>query len=277
MPQLVELSPILKWVGGKRQLLGDIQNLVPGQINTYYEPFVGGGAVFMHLRLPNVVINDYNAELINLYRVVRDFPDELIEELKEYRVKNTSDDYYAIRNIDRTEAFESWDYIQRAARTVYLNRTCFNGLYRVNSKGEFNVPYGKYVNPCILNEDAILELSQYLNENNVTIQNGDYKNVTINAVPGDFVYFDPPYMPVSETSSFTSYTSNGFGEQEQIDLKQECDRLNALGVNFLLSNSASPFILDLYSNYDITIVKAKRNINANGNGRGAVDEVLVHN
>ena len=167
--------------------------------------------------------------------------------------------------------------IAKAARIIYLNKTCFNGLYRVNQAGQFNSPYGKYKNPNIINEPAILAMSNYFNNNNIKIIQGDYKDALKNLRKGAFVYFDPPYMPISSSSSFTGYTEGGFGEKEQIELKKECDKLNAKGIKFMLSNSDHSFIRDLYKNYNIKVVRAKRSINSKGNKRGEINELLVIN
>ncbi len=167
--------------------------------------------------------------------------------------------------------------IEKASRIIYLNKTCFNGLFRVNQAGQFNSPYGKYKNPNIVNTPAVLAMSKYFNENNIKIIDGDYKNALKNLRRGAFVYFDPPYMPISSSSSFTGYTENGFDKNQQIELKAECDKLNAKGIKFLLSNSDHPFIRELYKDYEIITVKAKRSINSNGNKRGEINEVLVRN
>lgn len=268
-------QPVLKWVGGKRQLLPEILKYIPNRISTYYEPFIGGGALLFALQPKKAVINDYNPELVNLYNVIKNNHLELIEELGKY--KNDADYFYMVRGLDRTEEYQRMSDIQKAARVHYLNKTCYNGLYRVNSAGEFNTPFGGYKNPNITNEVVIKAVHHYFNSNDVTILNGDFADAVQNARRGSFVYFDPPYDPVSSSASFTGYTDGGFGREEQTRLKNLCDVLNQRGVNFLLSNSATDFIKDLYQDYTIEIVKAKRAINSVGDKRGDVDEVLIRN
>lgn len=268
------IAPFLKWVGGKRQLLPKIIEHLPKNIRElrYFEPFIGGGAVLFHLQPENAVINDFNKELINVYNVVKDNLDDLIVDLKKH--KNTSEYFYQIRGLDRTDEFLSLSEVQRASRIIYLNKTCFNGLYRVNNAGEFNAPFGRYKNPNIVNEPTLKAVSNYLNLNNIEILSGDYSEALKLADENSFVYFDPPYHPISEGSNFTGYVQGGFNIYDQAELRAVCDELNKKGIKFLLSNSASPFILDQYKDYDINIVKAKRAINSNGSKRGDVDDVL---
>lgn len=271
------VSPILKWVGGKRQLLDSIEPLIP-KCSTYYEPFIGGGAVLFSRQPDKAVINDSNPELINVYLTIKNEPEALIEKLKEHKVNSSEEYFYSIRALDRDkEVFENMTNVERAARIIYLNKTCYNGLFRVNSSGEFNSPWGKYKNPNITNETTINALHTYFNKANITIKCGDYKDALKGIRKGAFVYFDPPYMPISSSASFTGYTAGGFGEQEQIVLKEQCDALNAKGIKFLLSNSSCPFIEDLYKDYIIEHVNAKRAINANPEKRGEIKEVLVRN
>lgn len=277
MSKNIILAPILKWVGGKRQLLSEISPLLPKKITTYVEPFVGGGAVLFDLQPKKAVINDFNKELINTYKVVKESPNKLLELLKIHDKNNCEDYYYEIRALDRTDDFENMSDVAKAARIIYLNKTCFNGLYRVNQAGQFNSPYGKYKNPNIINEPAILAMSNYFNNNNIKIIQGDYKDALKNLRKGAFVYFDPPYMPISTSSSFTGYTEGGFGEKEQIELKKECEKLNARGIKFMLSNSDHPLIRELYKDYNIKIVQARRSINSKGNKRGEINEILVRN
>lgn len=271
------VSPILKWVGGKRQLLDSIEPLIP-KCSTYYEPFIGGGAVLFSRQPDKAVINDSNPELINVYLTIKNEPEALIEKLKEHKVNSSEEYFYSIRALDRDkEVFENMTNVERAARIIYLNKTCYNGLFRVNSSGEFNSPWGKYKNPNITNETTINALHTYFNKANITIKCGDYKDALKGIRKGAFVYFDPPYMPISSSASFTGYTAGGFGEQEQIALKEQCEALNAKGIKFLLSNSSCPFIEDLYKDYIIEHVNAKRAINANPEKRGEIKEVLVRN
>lgn len=271
------VSPILKWVGGKRQLLSEIRGLIP-EYTTYYEPFIGGGAVLFDRQPERAVINDSNEELINVYRVIKDSPDQLIGHLSAHRENNCEEYFYRVRAMDRDAAvFREMTAAERAARIIYLNKTCYNGLFRVNSAGEFNAPWGRYKNPNILNEAAIRAISGYLNSAKVVIKCGDYREALKGIRKGAFVYFDPPYMPISASSSFTGYTAMGFREEEQVALKEQCDLLNQKGVKFLLSNSSCKFIEDLYQGYVITKVGAKRAVNADPSKRGAVEEVLVRN
>ena len=272
------LSPVLKWVGGKRQLLNDIIPMIPKNCSTYVEPFIGGGAVLFELQPKKAIINDFNSELINVYTVIRDYPEELIKELQFHKDNNTSEHFYAVREYDRKpEFFSQMTPVQKAARVIYLNKTCYNGLYRVNSAGQFNSPYGKYKNPNIVNETVIKAMSKYFNENNIVIKNEDFKEELKGLRRGAFVYLDPPYMPISSSSSFTGYTENGFNEDKQRELKELCDKLDKKGIKFLQSNSDCEFIRELYSGYRIKTIKAKRAINSKGNSRGEINEVLIYN
>lgn len=270
------VMPVVKWVGGKRQLITEIDKYIPSQISTYYEPFLGGGAVFFYLQPKKAVVNDINEELINLYQVIQDNVEELIEDLKKH--KNEPDYFYSIRELDRdTEVYKKLNPVERASRIHYLNKTCYNGLFRVNSQGQFNVPFGRYKNPNIVNEITLRAVSNYFNSAKITFKCCDFEEALKGARKGSFIYFDPPYDPVSDTSSFTGYDKGGFDRQEQIRLKKLCDKLNRRGIKFLLSNSETEFILDLYRDYKIEIVQAKRSINSKGNKRGEVNEVLVMN
>lgn len=275
------VKPVLKWAGGKRQLLEciipDIKyKLTDG--NTYFEPFLGGGAVLFHLQPTNAVVNDFNDELINMYNIIRDNPLELIKELKSH--KNTRKHFYEIRNIDRKEKFKSLTPVKKAARTIYLNKTCFNGLYRVNSKGEFNVPFADNINPLIVDEETILGLNNYFNKNKVRILSGDFEKAVSSAKKGDYVYFDPPYVPLSNTAYFTSYTKESFNMVDQIRLRDLAIKLKDKGINFMISNSDTKEIHDLYANseyFKIKIVEVNRNINSKGNLRKGFKEVLITN
>ena len=268
------VAPFLKWVGGKRQLMPSIVELMPKNIKelNYVEPFIGGGAVLFHLQPRTAIINDFNDELINVYNVIKNSLNELIVDLKTH--ENNADYFYQIRSLDRTNDFKSLTPVQRASRVIYLNKTCFNGLYRVNNAGEFNAPFGRYKNPNIVNEPTLKAVNKYLNSNNVILRNGDYADIFPEINENSFVYLDPPYHPISESSNFTGYVQGGWNIYDQIDLKTACDELHKRGVKFLLSNSSAEFIKDLYKDYKITIVKANRAINSNGADRGEVDEVL---
>lgn len=269
------VNPILKWVGGKRQLLSEIIELLPDKITTYYEPFLGGGALLFHLQPKKAFVNDINAELINLYTIIKESPKELIEDLKKH--VNESEYFYEVRSLDRTEKYMTMSNIEKASRILYLNKTCYNGLFRVNSMGEFNTPFGRYKNPKIVEEITINAVSHYFNNSDIKITSCDYKEALKGIRKGSFVYFDPPYDPISDSSSFTGYAKGGFGKEEQIRLKEFCDTLTQKGVKFLLSNSATPFIKELYKDYQINFVRAKRNINSKKELRGEVEEVLIRN
>jgi DNA adenine methylase len=268
-------QPFLKWAGGKRQLLPEIRKYLPQKIKTYYEPFIGAGAVLFDIQPKKAVINDINTELVNVYETIKNHADELIEDLKKH--ENDKDYFYEIRDLDRRPEYKQLSPIERASRIIYLNKTCFNGLFRVNSQGQFNVPFGKYKNPQIVNEVVIRAVHNYLSSNDVQIMNEDFEAVVETAKKGDFVYFDPPYDPVSDTSSFTGYSLDGFNKDDQKRLKYLFVELDKRGVNVMLSNSATDFIKELYEGFNIQIVSASRNINANASGRGKIDEVLVMN
>lgn len=271
------VKPLVKWAGGKRQLLPHIHAALPaGAPRRYYEPFIGGGAVLFSLTPSSARVNDLNSELINLYEVVREGVDELIGLVSTY--PNDADFFYQLRAVDRdAERFAALSATERAARTLYLNKTCYNGLYRVNSAGQFNAPFGRYKNPTICDADTLRGVHQYFRDNDVTFTQGDFAAAVAGAGEGDFVYFDPPYDPVNVTSSFTGYQKGGFDRAEQERLKAVCDDLDARGVKFLLSNSATEFIRDLYADFSIDTVAATRAINSVGSRRGKVDEVLVRN
>ncbi len=269
----LQTYPIVKWVGGKRQLMFELLKNMPKSFNRYFEPFIGGGALFFELRLENAYISDMNEELINLYKIVKDNPEELIKDL--YKHKVSKEYYLAIRNIDRTTEYNRLTNIEKASRFIYLNRTCFNGLYRVNLQGQFNVPFGNYKNPRIVDEQNILNCSNLLKT--TEIKHSDFAEILNHVKKGDFVYFDPPYVPLNETSSFTSYTKDGFDIDMQFKLKDVCDELDSRGVKFLLSNSDTKLVNELYSNYEIKKVFASRAVNANADGRGKITEVLVRN
>lgn len=271
------VTPFLKWVGGKRQLMPTIVTHLPKNINelTYVEPFIGGGAVLFHLQPKNAIINDFNEELINVYEVIKNNLDELIEDLKKH--KNEHDYFYEIRSLDRNDNFKNLSKVERASRVIYLNKTCYNGLYRVNNAGEFNSPFGRYKNPNIVNEPTLKAVSKYLNSNNIMIKNGDYNDVLKTLDKNSFVYLDPPYHPISESSNFTGYIQGGWDAFDQIRLREVCDELNAKGIKFLLSNSSAQLIKDQYTKYKIENVKANRTINSNGANRGEIDEILIKN
>ena len=270
------VAPVVKWVGGKRQLLSEISPLLPKRITSYCEPFLGGGAVLFSIQPSKAIVNDLNSDLITVYEVIRDDVEELIDNLKKH--ENSSEYFYTIRDMDRNkETYAAMSKVERASRLIYLNKTCFNGLFRVNSSGEFNSPFGHYKNPNIVNEPVLRAVNKYFSSSNITFCNEDFA-VTLGRISkGSFVYLDPPYDPVSDTANFTGYNRGGFDRNEQIRLKQCCDELTQRGVKFMLSNSATTFIKELYKDYDISIVQAKRAINSDASKRGAIEEVLIRN
>lgn len=267
--------PILKWAGGKRQLLPILRTHYPREYNTYFEPFLGAGAVLLDLQPEHAIVNDINEELINVYNNVQNNAENLINVLETY--ENDKDLFYSIRGLDRLPIYQFLDPVLRASRILFLNKTCFNGLYRVNKSGHFNVPFGNYKNPNIINEEGILSLHNYFENNEVILLNTDFKVALDTASKGDFVYLDPPYDPVNKTSAFTSYSNDGFTKDDQINLYKTFCELHDRGCKLLLSNSATEFILDLYKDFKIELVDASRNINSKGEGRGKVKEVLVKN
>ena len=269
-------APVVKWVGGKRQLLDEITPRLPKRITTYCEPFLGGGAVLFSLQPKNAIVNDLNADLMLVYEVIRDDVELLIAALEQH--ENTAEYFYKIRDLDRDkEAYRKMSSVERASRIIYLNKTCYNGLFRVNASGEFNSPFGHYKNPNIVNAPVLRSVNKYLTANNIQLFHMDFEEVLRRVPKGGFVYLDPPYDPVSDTASFTGYNRGGFGREEQERLKRCCDELAARGVRFLLSNSATSFIKELYTGYTVEIVHAKRAINSDASKRGAVEEVLIRN
>jgi len=291
-------KPFLKWAGGKGQLIDAIAAHLPNMdnVDTYIEPFIGSGAVMFWLisHYPNirqVVINDLNSELVNLYLSIKHDVEGLITELKsldaEYKTRPTQEErseyYYQIRTEYNSRDLASKERnIRLAALFIFLNRTCFNGLYRVNGKNLFNVPFGKYANPKIIDEDNLRNDNQLLQK--VTILNSDYAETLQYVTDRAFYYLDPPYKPISETSSFNSYSSMSFDDEQQIRLKVFCDTINERNGKFMLSNSdpksvdeTNTFFDDLYGAYNINRVLAKRNINAKGDKRGEINELLITN
>jgi len=269
------LQPVVKWVGGKRQLLSEIKPLIPEEYGKYCEPFIGGGAVLFSEKPNSAIVNDSNSELINLYKTIRDNVEELIVELGTH--ENKAEHFYSVREWDRAEEYGERTAIEKAARLLFLNKTCYNGLYRVNNAGEFNSPFGRYKNPNIVNDIALRAMSKYFNKSDIAILNGDFEDVLSKLEKNDFVYIDPPYDAVSSTSSFTGYTENGFGKESQRRLRAFCSVLNDKEIKFMLSNSDTEFINGLYEGFTIRTIQAKRSINSRANGRGNVNEVLVTN
>lgn len=276
MEHIAHAAPVVKWVGGKRQLLPQILPLIPKRMSAYCEPFLGGGAVLFALQPRRALVNDLNQDLITVYRVIKENADALIEHLS--RHENTPEYFYRIRDLDRDrEAYAALSDVEKASRLLYLNKTCYNGLFRVNASGAFNSPYGHYRRPNIVNEQTIRGVSRYFNSCDIAFFSEDFAAVLDRVPRGGFVYLDPPYDPVSDTASFTGYNRGGFGREEQGRLKACCDALTARGVRFLLSNSATPFIRELYSSYHVSIVQARRAVNSVASRRGAIEEVLVRN
>ena len=270
------VRPVLKWVGGKRQLLPALSPLLPAGITAYYEPFLGGGAMLFHLQPQTAYVNDINADLMRVYAVIRDDVDALIEALQSYR--NDADFFYAVREWDRDKrSYARMSDVQKAARVLYLNKTCYNGLYRVNNAGEFNAPFGNYKRPNIVNASGLRAVSAYFRRADTRFSAVDYAEALADAGPGAFVYLDPPYDPVSDTSNFTGYARGGFSRAEQIRLRECCDDLTRRGVRFMLSNSATAFIREQYRAYHITTVRARRAVNSVATRRGDVQEVVVRN
>jgi DNA adenine methylase len=265
--------PFLKWAGGKTQLLPHLIHRIPNSFNRYIEPFIGGGALFFALQPKVALIADCNQELINCYQVVRTDVEALIEELKVYRYDKEM--YYAVRELDRRPDFGELSRVKRAARLIYLNKTCFNGLYRVNSKGYFNVPFGTYTDPTIVDAENLRACSKVLQR--TVIQSGNFEQVLEIAEAGDFVYFDPPYAPSSGTADFTSYSKEGFDDAAQEMLLLVCLQLNQRGVKWMVSNSNTTLIQELYRGFKVEPVGASRAINSKASKRGSVIELLIRN
>lgn len=283
--QFVECRPFVKWAGGKTQLLEVIDTMIPTQFGRYFEPFLGGGALFFHLVSKGVKfeshISDINAELINTYISIKSNVEELIEVLQFYKQEYRRDPavfYYQLRDNPEMQ-YPRDDDIRRPARFITLNRTCFNGLYRVNRQGKFNVPMGRYNNPTICNADNLRNVSAALNQSNARINTEDYKESLLQARENDFIYLDPPYAPTSETSDFTKYTKDGFTVKDQEDLANTFKKLDQCGCKLLLSNSDTPLVRELYSDYASNIVEvdAKRAINSKATRRSGHKELLIRN
>lgn len=274
------MKPIIKWVGGKTQLLPDILRLTPVEYARYLEPFLGGAAALLALTPKDAVVNDLNSELTNTYNVVKYYPQALMDRLDRHEKGHSEDYYYQIRELDRLVGLENLNHIYRASRFVYLNKAGFNGLYRVNSQGYMNVPFGKKKEISLYDADNIKKVHKFLKGNNVKMCNMDYYDFILKHVEeGDFVYMDPPYHPISETSAFTSYQKEGFDAKEQEKLRDVCVEIDRRGAKFILSNSNSDFIKEIYSGYGfiLTEVYARRNINSKGNARGPIKEILIRN
>ena len=266
-------APFLKWPGGKRQLLNELACRMPQNFNRYFEPFVGGGALFFRVKPEYGYISDINPELINVYEVVQNHVEELIVNLRSHR--NSEEYFYELRSADRSEKFRNWSNIERASRTIFLNKTCFNGLYRMNSSGHFNVPFGFYKKPRVFDEKNLFACSALLRTTEIAL--APFEEVAKKARKGDFVYFDPPYVPLTKTSSFTKYYKDDFDDNGQFRLRELCDQLNKKGVFFMLSNSFAAIVKELYKEYHVGTVRANRAINCKATGRGKINELIVTN
>ncbi len=267
MPNNIDIKPFLKWAGGKTQLIPELNKYIPLNYNNYIEPFIGGGAFFFNLQPPKAIISDLNEDLIITYQSIRDNLDDMLDVLKEF--KNTEKHYYKIRSLDVTKMTKH----ERAARVIYLNKTCYNGLYRVNKRGEFNVPYGKR-KTNFYNEELLKNVQKSLKK--VKIIQGDYLTVLKKyAKKDDFIFLDPPYYPVGKNSDFKRYTKEFFYEEDHVRLKAEFSRLVELGCNVILTNSDHPFILDLYKEYEILLLNTKRMISCNSKTRIGKDALII--
>ncbi|HEU4497144.1 MAG TPA: DNA adenine methylase, partial [Flavobacterium sp.] len=266
--ELLPTKPILKWAGGKTQLLIDLNLRAPKSYNKYIEPFFGGGALFFNLHPDEAVIADSNPELINLYKCVATDPNEVLSYLSTF--KNDHDFFYELRAQDMKDANPSF----AAARTIFLNKTCFNGLYRVNKNGQFNVPFGRYKNPKLVDIETVLNASKALQHTKIIC--GDYKTVLRDhAEEGDFVFLDPPYLPISKYSDFKRYTKEQFYEEDQRELADEVHRLHEKGCHIILTNSNHPLVHELYGDYKVEILQTKRYINSNSSNRVGEDVVVT--
>lgn len=269
----VSPTPFVKWAGGKTQLLSQMERWFPEDHEAYFEPFMGGGAVFFHLLPGKARLADLNEELMNVYQVVKSDVKLLMKRLDEHKPKATDEVYY-YETRDGQDPKEL-DDVSRAARTVFLNKTCYNGLYRVNSKGQFNVPFGRYKNPRLYDRGNLIACSQALKE--IVLATSDYKDLLTRANRGDFIYLDPPYQPLSKTANFTSYTKNSFSEVDQKELAKVFSDLDNKGCKVMLSNSATELVRSLYDGFNLQVLKAKRAISSNAQTRGAIDELLIMN
>ena len=262
----------MKWAGGKSRLVGTLGELIPDDFDAYYEPFLGGGSLFFYLaqqgRFRRAVLNDYNPDLVNCYRVVRDSVQELVEQLGALEVTKAA--FEELRALEPTELSP----VRRAARFIFLNKTAFNGLYRVNQHGRFNVPWGRYANPRVVDEPNLRACSYQLN-GATTLLDGDFVPAVERAGAGDVVYFDPPYVPLSPTSNFKDYTKDGFSLNDQQRLAICVRELAEKGALVLVSNSDTPTVRELYAGLELHVVQMRRNISSKGDGRGPVSEVIV--
>ena len=276
------MKPVIKWVGGKTQLLKELKEIIIPALKEdsyYYEPFCGGAALALDLEHKNTILNDLNSQLMNMYKVIRDNSEELIAELKRFQNSHNAEFYYHIRNLDRTDVLSKMSDVVKAARTIYLNKTCFNGLYRVNSKGQFNSPIGRTSSgktPDIVQEDLIREMSKFLKT--VQFHNGDYRESLVYAKNGDVVFFDPPYDQDESISSegFVGYQKEGWTRKDLEELKTVCDELSIRRVKVVLTNNDTEFVRKLFTGYNFREVEVKRSINRDGNKRKG-KELIIYN
>lgn len=273
------MHPFVKWAGGKTQLLDRIRELMPKEYNDYFEPFVGGGALLFSVAPKSFTINDFNSELIQAYKCFRNENDfkKLIECLDYHQEHHSEEHYYEVREMDKSPDFLNLPIYERAARMIYLNKSCFNGLYRVNSKGFFNVPSGKKKKVVCYEKENLEEIRRFISDSKLEIMNGDFQDAVKNVKNGDFVYFDPPYDTWDGKDSFTSYAKNPFGKQEQKRLADVYKELSDRGAFVMLSNHNTECIRELYRDFCIHVVEARRAINSKGSGRGNVEEVIITN
>jgi DNA adenine methylase len=271
----MSLKPFLKWAGGKTQLLPVLSEHVPFKYGCYYEPFLGGGALLFHLLPPKAFVSDINAELINCYQCLQSLPEKVTKHLDSFPINQ--DFFHELRAADRAEDWQNRESSWKAARVIYLNKTCYNGLYRVNRKGEVNSPWGYYDNPTIYEPESLDGIRNYLSDFGKRLVAEDFQIALTKPVAGDFVYLDPPYDILSDTASFTGYSAGGFHKEHHVILKKLVDELTAKDVKVLQSNADTPFIRNLYKDYKVIEVQAKRSINSKGNKRGNVTELLIKN
>ncbi len=272
-----ELSPFVKWAGGKRQLLNELMTRVPLEFNNYLEPFLGGGTLLLNLQPKSALVNDINSQLINVYRAIKSDASELIRAVSDLDLIDTNKEVY----YERREAFNQKIHkkeldVESAALFIWLNKHCFNGLYRVNKSGLFNVPYNNKVSGNSINPSNLEAMSQYFKENNIEFYNTDFMDITAKAKAGDFVYFDSPYIPESITANFTDYTKDGFSYEDHLRLANNFKELDKQGVKLMLSNNNVPLVHELYEGYYITEVDVKRAINSKATKRKG-KEIIVTN
>lgn len=281
----VEIKPFLKWAWGKRQIINELEKHLPKEFNNYFEPFLWWWSFYFYLKGKNLIkwdsyLNDYNNELLITYKIIKDNPSELLNCLEEFKSKNTKEFFYEIRAWDRLPEFNDKSQIERAARFIYLNKTCFNGIWRVNSKWQNNVPYWKNANPAIYSKENILSCSSILSKKTF-LQSWDFKEILKKAKKGDFVFLDPPYDPISETANFTSYNGFKFCREMQKELYDTFKILDKKGCYVMMTNTATNFIQDLYNDYILkykkNTISVKRYINCQWDKRNSVEEIIIKN